>query len=354
MALFTKKNKANPFDDIATSNEGVVQETVSSIVVTGRDGFSFRGGVFTITLIVALCWIFANCSNVLLDCGLLFGYLLIWLLVFRFFESRNLVPLNLILNILMVAAPCAIFTSYIEMNFFYAMIPLVLGVTVLGSCPADGRQIYERYPLSYYVINILVAVLCAGIPEFVVRLAKNSNLAPRVMLASLVMILIAYLENKLIGTQTLLSGRSLSGSATLPKTEFETLSNFVSGRLIYGGLSLVAYALSLGATLVVNDYTTLNPSCVRALVTAIVFAIYVGIKKSSKMPFEAFIAIMLFSRSDSLVTFLAVLASDIVIKGYITVTRRKSIFHQRNKFADGIPVMLMTIGIFVLVAESCI
>lgn len=354
MASIFKKNKVNPFDDIATSNNEGVQEQPSNVVVARRDGFSFRGAVFTITLIVSLCWIFAYCNNIFVSGGMFFAYLFVWMMICRFFENRSLVPLNLIVNILIVAAPCAVFGTYVDSNFFFAMVPVMLGVTVLGSCPADGRQIFERYPISYYLGNIFIALLCAGIPELVLKLVKNRNLTPRVMLASLVMMLIAFSEHKIRGTQTLLSGRSLSGSATLPKTEFETLSNFVSGRLVYGGVSLVAYALSLGSTFIVNGYTNLNVSCVRALVTTIVFAIFIIVQKSSKMPFESFIAILFFARSDSLVAYLVVLATDIVIKGYITVTRRKSIFHQRNIYADGIPVMLMTIGIFVMVAECCI
>ena len=353
MAALFKKNKYAPFDDIVVAKE-INEDKPSAVVYAERDAFSFRGAVFTITCIVSLCWIFSRCEKLIPSLIMWLGYLIFWAVTCRFFEVKKLAPLNLFLNVLLLASPCALFGHLLDSFTFYACFPLTLGVTVLGTCPADGRQLFEYYPIDYYIKNIFISLICAAIPEMFFGLMGNHVLSPRIMVAAIVMTSLAYLEDKMLGSHKLLSGRSLSGSAVLPKTEFDTLNIFVSGRLIYIGVSLAALAASMGASVLASTYTSLDPICVRAVAAAIVFAIWIAVTQNSKMPFESFIAILFFARSSSLVMFLVVAATDILVKGFMTVTRRKSIFHTRNKFADGIPVMLMVVGIFVMVAECCL
>lgn len=352
MAIF-KKNTYAPFDDIA-KKEDVVEQKASLVVSAERDGYSFRGAVFTIACVVSLCWIFAYCGQILVSLGAFAVYVVYWAFTFRFLERKSLVPLNLFLNVALAAAPCGIFHSLIDPKLFFALVPLTFGVTVLGSIPADGRQQYEYYPLSKYFVNVISALIAAGVSEAVFRIIDCKYMAPRIMVASLIMALFPIIEDKLWGSHTMLSGRSLSGSAVLPKTEFDTLNVFVSGRLKFIGVSLASYAAALGLAFACGKYSDLDPVCVRAIGAALMFAIIIAIAKNTRMPFEAFIPILFFARSDSLVTFLIVAATDILIRGFITVTRRKSIFHTRNKFVDGIPAMLMTVGIFIMIAECCL
>ena len=352
MALF-KKNTYAPFDDIAKKTE-VIQSDNAPVVSAQRDGYSFRGAVFTIACMVSLCWIFSYCESLIVSLASYGAYLLVWVFVLRFLERKSLVPLNLFLNVALAAVPCGIFHASIDANLFFALVPLALGVTVLGSCPTDGRQQFEWYPISRFAVNVVSVLVAGGLTELVFLPMQCGFLSPRIMVASIFMMLFPLAEEKLLGTHTLLSGRSLSGSAVLPKTEFSTLNTFVSGRLMFIGISLVAYAAALGLAFVCALYSDLDPSCVRALATALVFALTIAITKNTRMPFEAFIPILFYARTDTLTMFLLVAAADILIRGFITVTRRKSIFHMRNKYVDGIPAMLMTVAIFIMVAECCL
>lgn len=354
MGKLFNKNISAPFDDIKSSPMDFLKEESGPVVNAGRDGLSFRSSVFMVTCIASFCWIFAYCSRMWLSLGVCLAYLVIWGLVFAFFESKRLVCLNLILNVALAAVPCAIFHSYFDSNLFFAMVPVVLGVTTLGSCPSDGRQLYEKVSTGDFFILLVISFISSGVIEPIMRLMHITYLTPRIMVSSLIVMLFTFLESNLLNSETLLSGRTLSGSALLPKTDPSTLATFVSGRLVFAGVSLASLAVAMGAAYLSAMYSNLNPVCIRALACALVFCVFNLVTKNTRMPFEAFIAIILFARSDTLTTYLLVIALDILFRGYISVTRRRSIFHTRNKFADGIPVMLMTVSVFIMVAECCL
>ncbi|MCQ2516441.1 MAG: hypothetical protein MJ094_06210 [Saccharofermentans sp.] len=399
MSIIDDSNKSlknRPFDELSakeslkTSNvrfEAVTEERPANYLST-------RASIFAACVMVSVCILvpynYTGVLELLKSLGLVIGgiivYCLLWSFTFRFFEKPSLMPLNIMLNVLPVAAIAYIMKS---VNAFESFSVLAAGVTCLtlmsDDVPAnngltkkgfsvvelfDGEFISSPEFISASIVNEVLLPLVTGVfsaacgvlfTSFISRYGAMQNAGIRLMVTSIFVMLLSFVISKIRGKDFYVSSMKISDNYDLPSVDFPALRSFVLRRVRFL-LSLTIICFGCYISDYLCQISNLNIPYIKyavSLVLILSFAFIRGRHTKHKAQYAVELCLCYaigigrcFSFKATLISIFAGVLVDLLVTGMFFTYKRSLVHSKRSKYVEGMPLMLLSVSLLLIVCAA--
>ena len=373
----------NPFDGLA------VQKAVE------RDRFSTRSCIFTAFVIIAMCFMMpqygagvSSCAvSALWALGAAVVYVLFWAVTMRFFETPDMMPVSIVLN-LIPAVVMGIFAG--DKLPLEGLVLLGAGLTALTLEASDkaparrGRKDPSGFTgvdfLSGEMVKytefvkadageIVLPFICALfsslagvlVTEVFRHFTDATGKGMRLVFSTIILMLLSVAVSKIRGKDLLFSSEELSDAFNLPRNRYNHLRSFILRRTRF----MVSIVL-VGAGCLIADYIDVTfglglPFMKHILSALLVFAFAFARGRQSKhrIQFATELAVILavcvtkmHSIVDLVLISLFATGIDVLITSMMYTRNRRLIMSRRSPYVDGMPLELLSVALIFIIAET--
>ena len=355
MALFSKK-ELSPFDIHGDEKKTVKEEPYKPFAQKNLV-LTTRACVFMSCFMMTLSLLIASFGRAVFPLAFAYGIVLFWCISFRFIENCRTIPANLFINVLPVVGIYLIPGIAPDPASYYCYMPLVLGMTALGSTIKDGRAYYMRSYLSDEVLlpvvagsaSVLVSAVCCKF------LFESKNVGVMIILSSVMLGVISLVVSAVSGKEVLLSSGKLSEVADYSPINYETNMRFFKDRGAFALESVVILIVVTVLRILSVRYfpglpVVLYPAA--AALAAMIFAFASGRRWDDVFACESVIAITIIPIMSPLSAVAISVAVDIFVMGFLHTYKRHKIFADIPKAFDGLPILLVALGLVLMAVEN--
>ena len=356
--------------------------------------FSTRSCIFTAFIMISLSFMLpvyaGSMSSFGISClwalGAALVYVLFWSCTMRFFESPDMMPVSIVLNL--IPAVALSFLPFVSLPL-EGLVFLGAGVTALtleASDSAPRKKVRKDASgftgidfLSGEVVKytefvkagageVVLPFICAlfssclgvGITELLRRYTHLQGKGLRVIISALVLVLFSVVISAAGGKDVLFSSEELSDAFTLPRNTYKHLRSFILRRTrFFVSIALVGAGCLIADS--VNELLTLGLPFMKHILSALLvfaFAFARGRQSKHRIQFATELAVILavcVTRVHSiyelvLVTVLAT-AVDVLITSMMYTRNRRLIMSVRSPYIDGMPLALLSAAMIYMVME---
>lgn len=370
----------NPFDGIHLKSD------------SNGDKLSTRCAIFTAFMMIAVCLMApaltsdksAYLISLLWVVGACVVYVAFWSVAMRLFESPDMMPVSIVLNLIPAALLSIFYGSRLSLT---GLVFVGAGLTALTLDAADekDRKVGKKEKftgidfLSGEVVKYTEFVKADVVSEIIVPsiFAIFSSVAGvilsdllvhdhvpvkgvRLIVSSLVLMLISLIVTKIRGKEYLFTSSQMSDASILPMTTYKHIRSFVLRR----GRFFISAAL-IGAGCLLSDYINASfelglPFMKHILSGLLVFAFAFirGRQSKHRIQFATELAVIyavcvtqVFNIGDLILVSMLATVADVVITAMMYTHNRKLIMSRRSRYVAGMPVELMTVAVIYLMIE---
>lgn len=357
MALFGKK-ELSPFD-IRTDLKQDVKDEPYRPFAQKNLALTTRACVFLVGFLMTLTLLIVSFGRAIVPLALAYGIVLFWCLTFRFFENCRTIPVNLFVNVLPVVGIYLIPGIAPDPGSYYCYMPLVLGLTALGSTIKDGRAYYMRSYISDEVIlPVVIGTVCAltsgGISKFVF---ESKTTGVMLIISSAVLGTVAFIASKIRGKEVSMSSGKLADVSDYSPINIESNTAFLMERGVFAIEAVVIMIMVTVLRIVSLRYLPQMPIILYpavAALAAMIFAFASGRRWDDKFACESFIAVTIIPLLSPVSGVAISIAADIVVMGYLHTYKRRKMSADVPKPFDGLPLLLAAAGLAIMAMEALI
>lgn len=378
---------ANPFDGLTLRRED------------SPERLSTRASVFAALIAAAFCVQVPYCFtdvktfavSLLLAAGYILGYVVLWTVSFRFFESPDMMSLSVALNLVPGVALSLLLPGVSLMS----MVITAAALTVLTldsddendsarkAVRADSkgfkdvdflngeligyREFIRADAVKEIVVPVSFAILSSALGVVLTSLLFSrtgaSGKGVSILLCSLIMVLLSIAVSRIRGKDLLLSSALLSDASNLPSVKFSSLRSFFLRRLRYFLCFLIA-----GAGCILCDYLNqrfeLGLTVMKYILCALMlfaFAFARGRNSKHRVQFVVELCViyaigtgMCHSIVELVMLAFFTTIIDVLITGMMLTHNRRLIMSGRCRYVEGMPLELMSVSIIIMVSEVMI
>lgn len=391
-----KSFNKSPFNDLSRDNR-IPQNPFDGIHLKSEslgDKLSTRAAIFTAFMMIAVCLMLPSFTGdksafaiaYLWVIGACAVYVLLWSAVMRVFESPDMMPVSIVVNLI----PAALLSIFLGDKLPLAgLVFLGAGLTALTLEAADEKDRkagkkkekftgidflsgevvkYTEFIKADVTGEVLIPALCAvfastagvGFSELFAYYSHASGKSLRVIISALVLMLMSLVISKIRGKEYLFSSSEMSDAAILPMTTYKHIRSFVLRR----GRFFVSIVL-IGAGCILSDYLNVRfalgmPFMKHILCALLVFAFAFirGRQSKHRIQFATELAViysvsvtLIFSIGDLVLMSLLATIADVVITAMMYTRNRRLIMSRRSRYVAGMPVELMTVAVIFMAVE---
>ena len=401
MSMFDSTNKSiknSPFSDLSNRAE-TPANPFEGLTLRKEDAayrLSTRASFLTAFLTIALCLQVPSYSaepkafwmSVLLALGIAAAYVVFWSVSFRFFENPDMMPLSVVLNII----PAALGYIFFPKISLISAVLIAAGLTALTIDTRDdskssakpsrrdskgfrdvdflnGELIkYSEFVPADPVHEILIPFACAVVSAMTGILVSHlictgtgaSGKGLVILISSLILVLISFVISKIRGKDFLLSSSKLSDASNLPAVEFRALRSFFLRRTRFF-LSIILIGAGCLLCDYINGHFELGFPFMKYILGALLlfaFAFMRGRNSEHCVQFVvellviyAVTVIRCHSVLDLVILAFFMTIADILISGMMLTHNRRLIMSGRSKYAEGMPLELMSVALIIMASE---
>ena len=389
--------KNSPFNDINRMGEVPANpfEGIEIKSAQASDRLSTRASVFAAFIVIAVSFLMPSYAgdakayllSALIAVGAAAAYVLFWTFTFRLFESPDMMPVSVVLNLL----PGVLMSLFLKDRFpLIGLMFIGAGLTALSLEASDiksnkgprggkpgftgidflsGEVVkYTEFTMADTVGEVLVPFAfalvssCAGVmlSELIRHFTKVSGVGIRLILGTLVLMLLSILVSKIRNRDFLLSSEELSDACLLPSTTYKHLRSFVLRRMRF----LFCIAVT-GAGCLLTDYFdakfNLGMPFMKYVLSALfvfAFAFARGRQSKHRIQFATELAVIyavstagVHSVPGLIVMSVFAFAADVLITSMMYTRNRQLIMTRRSRYVDGMPLILMSASLIYMACE---
>lgn len=370
----------NPFDGIHLKSD------------SNGDKLTTRSAIFTAFMMIAVCLMMpvltADKSEYLISVVWVVGacmlYVGVWSVVMRLFESPDMMPVSIVLNLI----PAALLSIFYGNRLSLAGLVFVgaaLTALTLDAADEKDRKVGKKEKFtgidflsgevvkytefvkadvtSEIVVPCVFAIVSAVIGVVVSDLLVYAHVpvkGVRLIVSSLVLMLMSLIVSKVRGKEYLFTSSQMSDASILPMTTYKHIRSFILRR----GRFFISVAL-IGAGCILSDYINARfdlglPFMKHILSGLLVFAFAFirGRQSKHRIQFATELAVIyavcvtkVFNLGDLVLVSLLATVADVVITAMMYTRNRKLIMSRRSRYVAGMPVELMTVAVIYLMVE---
>lgn len=357
-----KKKAISPFDEVRVEKSEDVQESIPNKDV---NYFSLRAAVFMACLIISISGIFVAGSNVLLMSGLVAVYLLLWATTMRLWQSPRTAMVNLFVNLIVgvvVFAIPQIIGAKLAYAEFDSLLTVVAGVTILGSVNKDYTRRFSVVDIvDEFLFPILLAVVAVSLASLSLFVADNNSLGFMLILSSIALGGFSWILKILLKTTYSFSSYRIVDYNDFPVANKEKLVAFYKDRGRFAIRFTIAFVVSFICSKLIDKYLLDFDPYIKLLVpvvAALVFMIF-GLIESRRLDSKMVpmylienIFAMFFVMFPIIANWIAAILIDLLLVGYMVTFKRRSIRAVKSIHVEGVPLILIVLGIVCLCAEA--
>lgn len=373
----------NPFDGLAAQK------------ARECDRYSTRSCIFTAFIMIAICLMmpqyggsvssFAVSSLWVLGAALV--YVLFWACTMRFFESPDMMPVSIVLNLIPAVVLSLVFADKLPIEGLVFLGAGLTALTLEASDMASARP--KRKDASGFTgidflsgemvkytefvkagsAEIVVPFICglfsslAGVllTEVVRHFTHATGKGIRIVISTLILMLLSVLISKIRDKDLLFSSEELSDAFNLPRNRYRHLRSFILRRTRF----LVSIAL-VGTGCLIVDYIDvtfgLGLPFMKHILSALLvfgFAFARGRQSKHRIQFATELAVILavcVTRMHSIVDLVLIslfaTGVDVLITSMMYTRNRRLIMSRRSPYVDGMPLALLSVALIVVIAET--
>lgn len=355
MALY-KKKELSPFDVINDEKKTVKDEPRIPFAQKNLT-LSTRACVFMTGLILTLTLLVVSFGKAIIPLALAYGIVLFWCLTFRFIENCRTIPLNLFLNVLLVAGVYLIPGIAPDPGSFYCYMPLAAGLTVLGSSIKDGRAYYMRsYILEEIILPVLTGSACVALSAVISKyLFESKTTGVMLILSAIILGIISLVISSIWGKEALMSSGKLCAVSDYSRVDAESNKRFFIERGVFLLETVVIMIVITVGKILVMKYVPDLPYIIYVAVAglaAMIFAFASGRRWDDIFSCESFIPVTIVPLFSPVAGVLISAGVDIVVMGYLHTYKRKKVFADVPKSFDGLPLLIIAEGLLIMAVEA--
>ena len=372
----------NPFDGLAANK------------VRECDRFSTRSCIFTAFIIVAICLMMpyngggiqAYAVSSLWVLGAAVVYVLFWSFTMRFFESPDMMPVSIVLNLIPAVVLSLVFGDKLSLD---GLVFLGAGLTALTLEASDlvsarpvrkdasgftGIDFLSGEMVKYTefikagsaeIVLPFIAALFSSlsgvlITEVIRHFTHTAGKGLRIIISTLILMLLSVLISRIRGKDMLFSSEELCDAFNLPRNRYRHLRSFILRRTRF----LVSIVL-VGTGCLIADYIDaafgLGLPFMKHILSALLvfaFAFARGRQSKHRIQFATELAVILavcVTRMHSIFDLIAIsvfiTGVDLLITSMMYTRNRRLIMSRRSPYIDGMPLSLLSAALIYMVME---
>lgn len=375
---------ANPFDGLTLKREDAAER------------LSTRASVFAALIAAAFCfqapYYFTDVKtfavSLLLAAGYILGYVVLWSVSFRFFESPDMMPLSVALNLVPGVALSLLVPGVSLMSMVITAAALTALTLDSGDENASSRKASRADSKGFKDVDFLNGELI-GYREFIKADAVKEIIVPvsfaiissalgvvltsllfsrtgasgrgvSILLCSLIMVLLSIAVSRIRGRDLLLSSSLLSDASNLPSVMFSSLRSFFLRRLRYFLCFII-----VGAGCILCDYLDqrfeLGLTVMKYILCALMlfaFAFARGRNSKHRVQFVVELCViyavgtgMCYSIVELVMLAFFTTIVDVLITGMMLTYNRRLIMSRRSPYVEGMPLLLLAVSLIFMACE---
>ena len=372
----------NPFDGLAANK------------VRECDRFSTRSCIFTAFIMVAICLMMpyngggiqAYAVSSLWVLGAAVVYVLFWSFTMRFFESPDMMPVSIVLNLIPAVVLSLVFGDKLSLD---GLVFLGAGLTALTLEASDlvssrpvrkdasgftGIDFLSGEMVKYTefikagsaeIVLPFIAALFSSlsgvlITEVIRHFTHTAGKGLRIIISTLILILLSVLISRIRGKDMLFSSEELCDAFNLPRNRYRHLRSFILRRTRF-----LASIVLVGTGCLIADYIDaafgLGLPFMKHILSALLvfaFAFARGRQSKHRIQFATELAVILavcVTRMHSIFDLIAVsvfiTGVDLLITSMMYTRNRRLIMSRRSPYIDGMPLSLLSAALIYMVME---
>ena len=359
------------------------------------DRFSTRSCIFTAFVMIAVCLMmplyggsmssFAVSSLWVL--GAVLAYVLFWAATMRFFESPDMMPVSIVLNLIPAVVMSLIFGDRLHLEGLVFLGAGLTALTLEASDRASGRpsrkdasgftgiDFLSGEMVKYtefvkagsgeivlpFVTGLFASLSGVLLAEVIRHFTNASGKGLRLIVSTLVLMLLSFAVSRLRDKDMLFSSEELSDAFNLPRNTYRHLRSFILRRTRF----MVSIVL-VGTGCLIADYIDVTfglglPFMKHILSALLVFAFAFarGRQSRHRIQFTTELAVILavcvtrmHSVTDLVLISLFATGFDVLITSMMYTRNRRLIMSRRSPYIDGMPLELMSAAFIFIIAET--
>ena len=355
MARYGKK-ELSPFDVRNDREKKEVKEHFSpfarkNLALTTRSCIFMLGFILTMSLLIA------SFGRMIIPLALAYAIVLVWAITFRFIENCRTISVNIFLNVLLVVGVYLLPRVAPDPGSFYCYMPLVVGLTALGSTIKDGRAYYMRsYIVEEIILPVTVGSACVLTAAVACKfLFESKNVGVMLVISSVVLGSISLTISKIWDKEVLMSAGKLSDVSDYSPVNLEANTRFFMERGVFLLETVVIMIMLTVLRIVSIRYVPDLPFVVYpalAALTAMVFAFASGRRWDDKFACESLIAVTVMPLMAPVTGIAICIGVDILVMGYLHTYKRYKMSADVPKSFDGLPILVAALGFILMAVEA--
>lgn len=370
-----------------------INKVIKERSLTGADYLSTRSSLFTAYAVVGICLMVpafagdmsALVLSMLVSMGVSLAMVLLWTFTFRFFENPDMLPVDVVLNLLPAVIAGIFLSDKISLEGLVFISGGLTCFAITSSEKIKKSKLTEKGfkevgflngefvkandfiivdPSSEVFVPLTLALLTSYISIVAVAILQKmtgvSSKGLRVFIASVLLMFISFAVSKIRGKDFIISSKNLSDPTRLPTVSYTALRSFLLRRLRF----IISFVL-IAAGCLACDYINSNFNLgfpymkhVLSILLVFAFAFIRGRNSHHKVQFTLELGIILAvcvtrctDIENAIKLTLAGVFADTVINGLLYTHNRRLIMSSRSRYVAGLPLELMSVSIIVMVFE---
>ncbi len=355
MARYGKK-ELSPFDVRNDIPKKEVKERFSPFARKNL-ALTTRSSVFMLGFILTMALLIASFGRMLVPLALAYAIVVFWTITFRFIENCRTIPVNILLNVLLVVGVYLLPRVAPDPGSFYCYMPLIVGLTALGSSIRDGRAYYMRsYVIEEIVLPVTVGSACVLTASVACKfLFESKNVGVMLIISAVVLGAISLVISKIWDKEVLMSAGKLADVSDYSPVNLEANTRFFMERGVFLLESVVIMIILTVLRLVSIRYIPDLPFVVYpavAALTAMVFAFASGRRWDDKFACESLIAVTVIPLMAPITGIAVCLGVDVLVMGYLHTYKKQKMSADVPKSFDGLPILTAALGFILMAIEA--
>lgn len=392
-----KSLEKSPFNDL-TGLENIPENPFDGISMEEpkpADRLSTRSAIFTAFVMIAVCLmtpvVVGDIKTILISLlwtvGAAAAYVLFWTFTMRLFESPDMMPVSVVLNLV----PAVLLSVFLPDKFaLEGLVFLGAGLTALSLEAADEKDRkagkkdksgftaidflsgevvkYTEFIKADIGAEVIVPFICAVVSAaagvvvsgLVRGLTHMQGKAPGLILSALVLMLLSAVISAVRGNYYLFSSSEMSDPSVLPVTTYKHLRSFLLRRSRFF-VSIVMMGAGCLICDVIDVRFELGFPYMKHILSALLvfaFAFIRGRQSKHRIQFATELSViyaLCVTRVNTigdlvLISLLATIA-DILVTAFMYTRNRRLIMSGRSSYVEGMPLELITAAVIFMIVE---